>query len=77
MSAPTTTREAVFVLRADRRISADRGAWEAQKRQQRDQVIARLREQRVRDFLDDLRKSADIEDNRRNILAAQRRAVTS
>jgi peptidyl-prolyl cis-trans isomerase D len=76
VSAPITTREGVFVLRPDRRVNADRGTWEAQKRAQRDQLIARLREQRVREFLANLREAADIEDNRREILATQRRSAT-
>jgi hypothetical protein len=61
------------VLRVDRRIDADRKAFEDQKAQQRQQIAGALREQRVRDFLADLRKSAKLEDNRRKIFAASRR----
>jgi peptidyl-prolyl cis-trans isomerase D len=73
VSAPVRTADAVYVLRVDRRIEADRKAFEAQKAQQRQQIQQALREQRVRDFLADLRKSAKLEDNRRKIFAASRR----
>jgi peptidyl-prolyl cis-trans isomerase D len=72
ISAPVTTNQGVFVMRVDRRVNADRGAWEAQKREQRQQLTERLREQRVREYLAGLRQSAKIEDNRKEILAAQR-----
>ena len=50
-SAPVKTEEGVFVLRVDARVSADRAAWEAQKNQQRQQLLLRLRRQRIQDFV--------------------------
>ncbi len=73
VSAPVRTSEAVYILRVDRRVAAERRAFDAQKTQQRQQVVQGLREQRVRDFLDDLRESAKVSDNRKEIFAATRR----
>ena len=72
VSAPIKTDDGVYVLRVDRRMNADRAAWEAQKEAQRSEVIQQLREQRVRQFLANLRQSAEIDDNRREIEAAGR-----
>jgi peptidyl-prolyl cis-trans isomerase D len=77
LSAPVPSRDGVYVLRVDRRVNADKGAWQAQKAQQRDQVTAALRQQRVRDFLVGLRESAKIEDNRKDVMAAARRQSTT
>jgi peptidyl-prolyl cis-trans isomerase D len=75
VSAPISTDDGVYVLRVDRRVNADRAAFEAQKQAQRTQVMGGLRQQRVRDYLENLRKTADIEDNRKQINAAARSAV--
>jgi parvulin-like peptidyl-prolyl isomerase len=73
LSPPVRSRDGVYVLRVDRRVAADKGAWQAQKARQRAQVTAALRQGRVRDYLADLRKGAEIEDRRKDVLAAQRR----
>ena len=75
VSAPISTDDGVYVLRVDRRVNADRAAFEAQKQAQRTQVMGGLRQQRVRDYLENLRKTADIEDNRKQINAAARSAA--
>ncbi len=75
VSAPVTTDEAMFVLRVDRRINADRTKWEAQKQVQRTLLTRSMREERVRTYLEDLRASAEIEDNRKEIDAALRRVA--
>jgi peptidyl-prolyl cis-trans isomerase D len=75
VSAPIQTDDAVYVMRVDRRVNADRAAFEAQKKAQREQLEQGLREQRVRDFLENLRKEAKVEDNRAEINAAARRAT--
>jgi parvulin-like peptidyl-prolyl isomerase len=67
VSAPIRTEGAVFVLRVDRRVEADRAKFEAQKSAQRTQVLEALRQQRVRAFLEELRESAKIEDRRKEI----------
>ena len=77
ISAPVVSREAVVVLRVDQRVSADKGAWQAQKAEQRRQVTAAARQSRVRDYLAGLRETAKMEDNRKEILAAQRQQSTT
>lgn len=72
LSAPVVSRDGVYVLRVDRRVAADKGAWQAQKAQQRMQVTNALRQARVREYLADLREGAKIEDRRKDVLAAQR-----
>lgn len=75
VSSPITTPEGVFVLRVDRRVHADKAAWDAQKATQRESLTRGLREQRVRMFLENLRKDAKIDDNRKDIAARARRAT--
>ena len=76
VSDAITTREGVYVIRVDRRVNASRAAFDSQFVAQRAQLTQGLREQRAREFLDNLRKSADIEDNRKEILGALRRTGT-
>lgn len=73
IAGPVAARDAVYVLRVDRRVAADKGAWQAQKSAQRQQVTPALRQARVRDFLADLRASAKVDDRREAVRAAQRR----
>ena len=75
VSIPVATEDAVFVIRVDRRVNASREKWEEQKQVQRSLLTRSLREERVRSYLEDLRASAKIEDNRREINAAARRAA--
>jgi parvulin-like peptidyl-prolyl isomerase len=75
VSAPVATDDAVFVIRVDRRINADREKWEAQKQVQRMLLTRSLQEEHVRAYLDDLRASAKIEDRRKEIDAAARRVA--
>ena len=75
VSAPVATEDAVFVMRIDRRVNASREKWESQKQVQRTLLTRSLREERVRSYLEDLRASAKIEDHRREINAAARRAA--
>jgi peptidyl-prolyl cis-trans isomerase D len=56
------------VLRVDRRVQADRAAWEQQKAVQRAGTVQQLREQRVQQFMRNLRQNANIEDYRRETL---------
>jgi peptidyl-prolyl cis-trans isomerase D len=72
VSNPIRTNDAVVVLRVDRRVEADRQAWEKQKEVQRLQMLQRLRQQRIQAFMQQLRADADIEDHRKR-LAAQAR----
>jgi parvulin-like peptidyl-prolyl isomerase len=77
VSQPIVTRDAVYVIRVDKRVMADRAAWEKQKDAQRQQIVQALREQAVRDFIEDLRTTAKIDDHRKEIEAANRKAATA
>jgi len=72
VSNPIRTDDAIVVLRVDRRVDADRKAWEDQKATQRMQMMQGMRQQRIQAFMQQLRANADIEDNRKK-LAAQAR----
>lgn len=76
VSAPIVTDQGVYVLRVDRRVEANRSAWEAQKDQQRREAISSIQQLRVRTFLNELRKGAKVEDYRKKINAAARQAAT-
>ena len=67
------TDDAVVVLQVEARTEASRADFEAQKASQRERVTQALREQRVRSFMDNLRRYADIEDRRREINVMLRR----
>jgi peptidyl-prolyl cis-trans isomerase D len=71
-SAPVKTEDGVFVIRVDGRVNADRAAWEAQKDQQRQQLLLRLRRQRIQDFVTALRKEAEVDDRRHEVQALTR-----
>jgi len=66
----------VIVLRVDKRTEADRAAFEKQKKEQRDQMMQRVRQQRVQQYLAALHDAAKIEDNRRIIKASARQATS-
>ncbi len=76
VSAPVRTDIGVFVMRVDKRTKADSVGWMAQRPTQRDQLTRALREQRIRIFLDGMKKTAKIDDRRKELMAAQRRAAT-
>jgi hypothetical protein len=72
ISAPIRTHDGIFVERVDQRVLSDKAPWEKQKAVQRAQVTGSLREQRVRDFLTNLRENAKVVDRRKEIEAANR-----
>ena len=76
LSAPVRTDDALFVMRADRRSNADRKTWEAQRTTQRQRQLQELRQQIVQQFMQDLRRSAKVEDHRTDINARARRQAT-
>jgi peptidyl-prolyl cis-trans isomerase D len=76
VSTPVRTDEAIFVMRPDRRVNADRAKWEAQKAVQRQRQLQEQRQQVVQQFMQDLRRSAKVEDHRPQISAAARRDVS-
>ena len=73
VSEPIRTEESVVVMRVDRRVPADSTKWVEQSGAQRIQVSNAMREQRVRIFLDNMRKAAKIDDRRASVNALQRR----
>jgi peptidyl-prolyl cis-trans isomerase D len=73
VSAPIKDPAGVFVLRVERRVNADRAQFDKEAAALRTQRVQQLKQQRLRVFLDDLRKSAKIEDHRKDINAAARR----
>lgn len=73
VSATVRTHDAIFIERVDRRILSDSATWEKQKDAQRIQLTNQIRQQRIKEFLTNLRASAKIEDNRKEVEAANRR----
>ncbi len=69
------TDDGAAVIQVDWRHESPRAEFEAQKAGQRERVVQALREQRVRAFLDNLRREAEIVDRRREINAMIRRQV--
>ena len=74
VSAPIKAPGGVVVMRVEERLPARREAFDAQKDVLRRQELQQARQQRVREFLANLRATADIEDNRREVEASARRA---
>jgi len=75
VSAPIRTHDAIFIERVNQRVVSDSLAWDKQRPVQRAQVTDQLRQQRVRDFLRNLRENAKVEDKRKDVELANR-AVT-
>jgi len=67
------TTEAVTVLVVTARVEASRESFDAAKATMREQTVQTLRQQKVRLFLDNLRRDAKIVDRRREINATLRR----
>lgn len=76
ISEPVRTSDGVFVIRVDKKIAADRTAFEQQKTSQREQAMNAMRDSRVQAFIGALRKDAKIEDRRKKIQASLRRQAT-
>jgi peptidyl-prolyl cis-trans isomerase D len=75
VSEPIRAMAGVVVERVDSRVPASRTAFEAQKAMLRQQELQQLRQQRVRDFLTNLRAVAKIDDRRKAIEASARRTT--
>ena len=67
--------DAVYVMRVERRVEASRADFDAQKESLRRQRMNDAREERIRIWLDDLRKEAKVDDRRREVNASLRRMV--
>jgi peptidyl-prolyl cis-trans isomerase D len=75
VSEPIRSTGAVVVERVDSRTPANRAAFEAQKDALRSQALNQLRQQRVREFLTNLRAVAKVDDKRKQIEASARRTT--
>ena len=76
VAPPVKGQNDIIVLRVDKRTEADRAAFEKQKKELRDQMIQRVRQQRVQQYLAALHDAAKIEDNRRAVRASARQATS-
>ena len=72
ISVPIRQLDGVYVLRVDARKPADKVAFEARKNELRTQRVEALRQQRLQAYYADLRKSAKIDDRRKDIAARVR-----
>lgn len=73
--AAVQTTESVIVLRVDARTEVSRAVFDEQSGLQRSRAMQALREQKVRIFLENLRREANIVDRRREINATLKRQV--
>ncbi len=71
---PILTDQAVYVISVDRRVDADRKAFDASKEKLRGQYLSSMQQGRIQEFLTDLRSAAKITDRRKDIQASLRRA---
>lgn len=76
-SGPLESDEAVFVLQPIARTAVDSTAWVAQKDEQRAQVIQLVRRARANQYIAALRRAADVEDRRLEIMRANAAAPTN
>lgn len=75
VSEPIRSTGGVVVERVDNRIPASRSAFDTQKDALRSQALQQLRQQRVREFLTNLRAIAKVDDKRKQIEASARRTT--
>lgn len=75
VSAPIRASGGVVVERVDSRVASSRAAFDAQKEGLRRQVLQQLRQQRVREFLANLKDVAKIDDKRKQVEASARRTT--
>lgn len=72
VSQPIRVYDGIFVERVDQRVIKERSEWEKQKVTQRAEVTDQLKQQKIRDFLQNLRDNAKITDRRKEVEAANR-----
>jgi ribonuclease HIII len=76
VSEPIVTDQATYVIRVDRRVTADSAAWVKQMENQRRELTGTLRQARVRDYLESIRKHANVKDKRKALNAAARQQAS-
>ncbi|HEX9250427.1 MAG TPA: hypothetical protein VF856_13055, partial [Gemmatimonadaceae bacterium] len=75
VSEPIRSTAEVVVERVDNRIPASRAVFEAQKATVRAQALQQMRQERVKNFLANLRAVAKIDDKRKQIELSARRTT--
>jgi peptidyl-prolyl cis-trans isomerase D len=75
VGAPIKASGGVVIERVDNRVPASRAAFESQKDGLRQQALSQLRQQRVREFLSNLKAVAKIDDRRKAVEASARRST--
>ena len=73
VSAPIRDGNGIYVISVEQRVNSDRAAFDKVKDTLRGQRLQQLKQQRLQLFLDDLKKTAKIEDHRKDINATARR----
>lgn len=73
VGGPFKGLDAMIVLRVDSRIESNRQTFEAEKSIQRAQYTQSLRQQKVEEFLSNLRESVKVDDRRTEVLSQLRR----
>ena len=73
VAGPFSAVDAMVVMRVDGRTESNRQTFEAEKSVQRQQFLQSLRQQKVDEFLTNLRESVKVEDRRSEVLSALRR----
>jgi hypothetical protein len=75
VSEPIRSIGEVVVERVDNRMPANRTTFDSQKEALRNQALQQLRQQRVREFLTNLRAIAKVDDKRKQIETSARRTT--
>ena len=75
VSEPIRGLGEVIVERVDNRIPANPATFESQKQGLKQQALQQLRQQRVREFLTNLKAVAKIDDRRKQVEASSRRVT--
>lgn len=73
VGGPFRGTDGMVVLRVDSRVDAQRSAFDAEKTVQRAQMMQQLRQQRVEEFLANLRESVKVDDHRATVMSQLRR----
>lgn len=76
ISGPITTDDAVYVIRVDSRVDADRRAFEVAKPALRREALNSMQQGRYQEFLMNLRNSAKIKDHRQEFQLALRKSAS-
>lgn len=73
VGGPVPAVDGMVVMRVEKRTDANRVAFEAQKTEQRQQLLQSLRQQKVEEYLTSLRESVKVDDHRTKVMNAMRR----